>query len=606
VYLRRVISSTLSFFTFKIKQTLAKKRLSRCRLMAGMGPHLTLAFSKTLEAKPHTPVYTMHKYFARRPWNIFNELISHYSEPGEIVLDPFCGGGVTVVEALKLRRKAIGVDVNPIAAYATKMECSSLDLQQFQQSFYELSERVGEEISSLYATTCIKCRSETIADWLEWDERAKRIIRLKYNCPHCGAFEKASTSGDQNLAKEIERNFPDTIRRRDLWFPMTRIPHGDKTDSLLSQGLEFFHELFTRRNLLALSILHKEIGGIRNDEARDFLYFVLSSSLKWASRQAHLRGKIVEGWAMHAYWIYPCTLEINVWNTFKRRYAAVRRGKEYSNQNIGEHCRPAENFSQLNKQNASCLILNQSATKLPVPDNTIDAVITDPPYGGNVNYAELSDFWFIWMSKGRTIAREQEVIINRSQGKTLDNYENLLGAVFKECYRVLRPHRYLVSTFNSKDLRVVASFIIAASRAGFTLLPDGAQYQKPIRPYMTTFHAMQIGAFVGDFIFTFKKEVQSEPNPLQAESELRGLKDDLSEFIAETTKGGLTEPQLRERAYRVLIPFLAKCAASDVATCKEAVDFFETKIREHDIYFKNMRKKITETRKRAFRRKDSQ
>ena len=48
-------------------------------------------------AKPHTPVYKMHRYFARRPWSVFRSLIEHYSNPGSIVLDPFCGGG-TVVE----------------------------------------------------------------------------------------------------------------------------------------------------------------------------------------------------------------------------------------------------------------------------------------------------------------------------------------------------------------------------------------------------------------------------------------------------------------------------------------------------------------------------
>ena len=48
-------------------------------------------------AKPHTPVYKMHRYFARRPWSVFRALIEHYSNPGSIIIDPFCGG-VTVVE----------------------------------------------------------------------------------------------------------------------------------------------------------------------------------------------------------------------------------------------------------------------------------------------------------------------------------------------------------------------------------------------------------------------------------------------------------------------------------------------------------------------------
>jgi len=57
-----------------------------------MTSDLIPTFSETVDAKVHTPVYTMDKYFARRPWNVFNQLISHCSSPGDIVLDPFAGG----------------------------------------------------------------------------------------------------------------------------------------------------------------------------------------------------------------------------------------------------------------------------------------------------------------------------------------------------------------------------------------------------------------------------------------------------------------------------------------------------------------------------------
>ena len=164
-------------------------------------------YSKTLEAKPHTPVYRMHKYFARRPWNVFSDLLSHYSSEGDIVLDPFCGGGVTVVEALKLRRKAVGVDVNPIATYVTSMECAPTDLSEFRSLFTQLTNRIGNELSSLYRTRCNKCQSEAVADWLEWDEKTKRIIRIRCDCPTCGSFEKAATVADYRLVRDIERNF---------------------------------------------------------------------------------------------------------------------------------------------------------------------------------------------------------------------------------------------------------------------------------------------------------------------------------------------------------------------------------------------------------------
>ncbi len=559
-------------------------------------------FSEILEAKLHTPVYTMHKYFARRPWNVFNELISHYTSRGDIVLDPFCGGGVTAVESLKLGRKTIGVDLNPLATYVTEMECRPVSIETFQQALSKVRKIAQPEISALYRTKCGKCSSDAVADWIEWDERKRRIIRLKYDCLKCGSKGKKKPSEhDVELAETIEANFGRRVKEENLWYPDTRIPNGDKTNSLLSKGINFFNELFTRRNLLALSILLREVNRVEDKDGRDFLKFAFSSSLKWASRQSHLRGEIVEGWAMHAYWIYPKSLEINVWNTFERRAKAIIRGKKYSNNYVGEFCKLTENFNDLANRTATCLVLNANSAALPIPDNVIDAIITDPPYGGNVNYAELSDYWFIWMSEGKTIEKKSEVIINRTQGKNLTEYGSLLGAVLRECYRVLKTDRYLVSTFNSRDTRVVASFVTAASKAGFTLPRDGLLYQSPIRPYTTTFHAMQIGAFVGDFIFTFVKKTHPQVRTHNATRTIPELKEFLTISIAEGIESGLTEPQLREKIYRILIPFLAENTRIDPSACEEAVGFFETKMRENEIHFHKLSKKITETRRRNFR-----
>ena len=562
---------------------------------------MTSAYSKTLVAKPHTAVYRMHKYFARRPWNVFSDLISQYSSQRDIVLDPFCGGGVTVVEALKLRRKVVGVDVNPVAAYVTSMECAAADLVEFHSLFTQLTDRVGNELSSLYRTHCNKCRSDAVADWLEWDEKAKRIIRIKCNCPTCGPFEKAAIDEDYRLVTHIERNFESTVKERDLWYPLTRIPEGVKTDYLLARKLVTFNQLFTKRNLLALSILRKEISKFARTPAKDLLSFAFSSSLKWASRQSHLRGTIVEGWAMHAYWIYSKSLELNVWNIFKRRFSAVHRGKSYSNDHIGNSSKFARDFNELVDGDATCLVLTRNGADLPIPDNAVDTVITDPPYGGNVNYAELSDFWYVWMNDGKLIEKKDEVIINRSQGKSLADYERLLKGVFDECYRVLKVDGNFVSTFNSKDFRVVASFITAAVRSGFILPPNGVQYQAPIRPYMTTFHAMQIGAFVGDFVFTFKKSL-AKPSVMVEAVQLQSLKNALALLVDQNAKNGRSEPMIREQAYGILIPFLAKYALTREEACSEAADFFEKQIRLRESHFKSTRERLTKARRRKLRK----
>ncbi len=64
-----------------------------------------------LVARGHSPMYVMHKYWARKPHNVVAEYIRRHSLEGEIVLDPFVGSGVTALEAIKLGRKGVGIDL---------------------------------------------------------------------------------------------------------------------------------------------------------------------------------------------------------------------------------------------------------------------------------------------------------------------------------------------------------------------------------------------------------------------------------------------------------------------------------------------------------------
>lgn len=59
----------------------------------------------------------MHPYFTKQVWNVVQEYIKTFSCPGDLVLDPYGGSGVTLVEALVLGRKAIHVDINPLANF---------------------------------------------------------------------------------------------------------------------------------------------------------------------------------------------------------------------------------------------------------------------------------------------------------------------------------------------------------------------------------------------------------------------------------------------------------------------------------------------------------
>jgi len=133
------------------------------------------------EGNAKKPIYQMHKWWARRLGSVFRMLIlATFAEddihPTElwrrfytrnqltverdgkrvppIILDPFMGGGTTIVEALRLGCKVIGVDLNPVAWFVTKKEIEAVDLDALDAAFKHLEKTVAPKILRYYKTTC--------------------------------------------------------------------------------------------------------------------------------------------------------------------------------------------------------------------------------------------------------------------------------------------------------------------------------------------------------------------------------------------------------------------------------------------------------------------
>jgi DNA modification methylase len=86
-------------------------------------------------AKRH---FGVHGYFTRQPWNVVQEYIKNFTKPGDLVLDPYGGSGVTLVEALMLGRKAIHIDLNPLSEFIVKNLIQPIDKDELVDAFHEV------------------------------------------------------------------------------------------------------------------------------------------------------------------------------------------------------------------------------------------------------------------------------------------------------------------------------------------------------------------------------------------------------------------------------------------------------------------------------------
>jgi len=518
-------------------------------------------------AKAHTPVYNMHRFFARRPFNVFEAMVKHYTNPGDIVLDPFMGGGVTIVESLRARRRVVGVDLNPIAWFIVDAEAQPIKLEKIRYQFTKVEKAAKEEINQLYEVTCQTCGKPATARWSLWSgvvicpqpdcnkvmvlseikkvsggryvcpacnipfnvidckRLDEKMVRIAYRCPSCGtSLERAPTGDDVERYQQTTSKLAKMVEDGQLSYPQDMIPDGDRVrdDALYKKGYTRFYQLFTKRNLFANSVLKKAITSLDSDsDATKALLFVFSSSLSWSSK---MRKDTGHGWEHHGYWLPDIYYESNVWDMFKKQFDGgphcYWKGKTYSNQEFGDFAVPARDFPTVAKGEASYLLLCRSSHALPLPDNSVDVVITDPPFGGNVQYAELANFWAVWLKEfirlQGTIDNALEAIETRHIGfpteKSLSHYEEMLFRIFKECHRVLKADRWMVLTFHNRDLKVWMALHRAANRAGFRL-PSASEdpnrgmlYQPPIEHYTSTLHQRAAGSMLGDFILSFKRE----------------------------------------------------------------------------------------------------
>ena len=113
--------------------------------------------NKPIETTKATAIYNMHTYWSKKPHDAIRQYVRHYTKPGDLVLDPFCGSGGTALAALMDGCKAIAIDRSPAATFITKNYCTPVDVEELRKAFEELKRKVKPELDWLYETCCDRC-----------------------------------------------------------------------------------------------------------------------------------------------------------------------------------------------------------------------------------------------------------------------------------------------------------------------------------------------------------------------------------------------------------------------------------------------------------------
>lgn len=315
-----------------------------------------------------------------------------------------------------------------------------------------------------------------------------RMTCLVTHCEACGRGFKMPDVDDMRRYAGLEARA--AKRLDDLAVPRGEIPAGRNTNQMLRYGYRRWNELFNARQLLALDILVRSVRDIDDTAARDALALHLSSTLEFHSMFATSKGlgtgAVRQVFSHHAFIPAKAPLEAHLWGVgtasggssggfaslYGTRLKAALRwkaapqestildGKRVRAAVVGEKlaARPARTFGQLTDGSADVLLLNQSSAGLPeIPDASVDLCVTDPPYADNVMYAELSDYFYVWLRQllpdhpsfqAELVDDAQEAVKNPHRGRDGDTYAELLGDVFTEVARVLKDDGRMAFTFH--------------------------------------------------------------------------------------------------------------------------------------------------------------
>jgi DNA modification methylase/DNA-directed RNA polymerase subunit M/transcription elongation factor TFIIS len=473
-------------------------------------------YTEDVEEDKHDLIYNIHSYHTKVPPKAIMHYIKHYTEKDNIVLDGFCGSGMTGVAA-QLLGNELGIDIPTIlldlSPYATFI-ASNYNNPNYNYIIEEINECI-EEISSAYGDKyltkhcingivqmningqpvmgtinyivwsdvffCPNCSHEMIYYESALDPLTLKVQK-KINCPKCNIeitksnmILKQTTTIDNLTGKTVKHAVKIPVLINYSVGKKRYIKKPDETDihnacnniidkwyptSILPLGYNTQQPKKSHRynsvdkfyTNRTLFFLSKFYEKFQNDNKKMFLFTSVLPKLTLLNRYMPEHGSRALVGPMVGTYYIPSLSVEN--NILNQMKFQLKK------------------LRNLNYTAGKVIVSTQSTTDLRnIPSNSIDYIFVDPPFGSNIMYSELNFMPESWL--GVKTNNVDEAVVNNIQDKSVIEYSNLMTKCFSELFRVLKPNRWITIEFHNSKNAIwnaiqesvnVAGFIIADVR----------------------------------------------------------------------------------------------------------------------------------------------
>jgi hypothetical protein len=401
---------------------------------------------KLIRPKGYTGLHAFHKYWGKKPLEVLAFLIEHLTAPQDLVMDPFTGSGTAGVEALRLNRRFIGFDLNPIAIKLTGFQLDPPSLSSVAAAFHSVEKETKSQIMETYHSP----QFSTPATHYLWEGGTLREV-WDVKRGKNGRNIYKPTQQDLSLFQEFQQYQPNNFRLP-VFFSNSRI--NAKSDLLVS-------DIFTGRALRNIDVLLGVIQGLPESE-RNSLLLALTAAVGQMSKMVFAitgRGKTtgdksekteVGSWVI-GFWRPHLHFEINVWTCFENKVKKMMPGLANTDQSHRQ--KHSSIVRDVLQSSANYSVQQGDAVTLmeDLPEHCVDLIVTDPPHGDRQPYLELSELWNALLNAPVDFSKEIVVSDAAERRKSVEEYNVRMKHFFHLAASKIKPTGVLALLFNASD-----------------------------------------------------------------------------------------------------------------------------------------------------------